>query len=206
MNGYPVVLRLKGRRCLIAGGGPIAERKALGLLDGGADQLTVISPSFTPQLLQLANEGRLELIQREYQSGDAGGQFLIIAATGDMAINGQIGLEAEEASALFNDASNAELSAFATSAAVRQGNLLLSVNTGGEAPALSAVLREELAQLYGSSRYAEAAALLGELRRLLAAEERPAAERRERLRLEAQRLAHWAAADRQRSAERTDRL
>ena len=50
MAAYPVMLQLSGRPCLIVGGGAAAQRKAAGLLDGGADRLTVISPELAPRL------------------------------------------------------------------------------------------------------------------------------------------------------------
>ncbi|QJC52955.1 bifunctional precorrin-2 dehydrogenase/sirohydrochlorin ferrochelatase [Paenibacillus albicereus] len=194
MAVYPAMLRLAGRRCLIVGGGTVAERKADGLLAGGADRLELVGLSFTPRLQELARQGRLELRLREYRGSDLDGVFLIVAATDDASLNARIGQEAERQGRLFNDASGSAPSSFETAAAVREGSLLLAVHAGGEAPALAAVLRSELELRYGGGRYAEAARRMGELRRMLLEQEPDAAVRRERLRREARRLADWAAA------------
>ena len=47
--GYPVVLNLTGRRCIIVGGGRVAERKAKRLIESGA-AVTVIAPEATENL------------------------------------------------------------------------------------------------------------------------------------------------------------
>lgn len=201
MDGYPVVLRLQGRDCLIVGGGKVAERKALALLEGGADRLTAVSPTFTTAMLTIGAEGRLTLLHRDYEDRDAEGRFLVIAATDKERVNRMVGFQAEAAGALFSDASSGQQGSFTSSAAVRSGGLLLMAHTGGEAPALAAVVREELELLYRNSRYAEAVKRVGELRRRLRDEGMPAAERRERLQAEARRLADWAAEGRSRDSE-----
>lgn len=195
MTAYPAMLRLSGRRCLIVGGGPVAQRKAAGLLAGGADWLELVGLSFTPGLLELAGQGRLQLHAREYRSSDLDGAFLVVAATDDPALNARIGREAERQGRLFNDASGSWPSSFETAAAVRDGAVLLAVHAGGEAPALAAVLHSELERRYGGGRYAEAARRMGELRRRLLEQEPDADVRRERLRREAVRLAAWAAGE-----------
>src|SRR5256885_8732856 len=77
---YPVMLDLAGRRCLVVGGGPVAERKIDGLLAADA-RVTVVSPSLTPALLTLAAEARLHWRPREYVAGDAAGVAPRIGAT-----------------------------------------------------------------------------------------------------------------------------
>ena len=53
---YPAMLDLKNKKCVIIGGGKVAVRKALPLIEAGAD-LTVIAPAADPQLLTLAKTG-----------------------------------------------------------------------------------------------------------------------------------------------------
>ena len=55
---YPTALRLLGRPVLVVGGGPVAARRAKGLLDAGAS-VTVVAPEASPALLELAEAGLL---------------------------------------------------------------------------------------------------------------------------------------------------
>ncbi|MGK9254177.1 MULTISPECIES: bifunctional precorrin-2 dehydrogenase/sirohydrochlorin ferrochelatase [unclassified Paenibacillus] len=193
MPGYPVVLSLEGKRCLIVGGGAAAERKAAGLLDGGADKLVVISPAITAGIQEMAGQGRLNHTDRHYRRGDAAGMFLVVAATGILEVDRAVMEDAGKAGALFNHASSGQSGDFITAGAVRRGGLLLAVTTGGGSPALSSVIREELEDLY-KEPYAEAVRQHAELRRRLLAEEPDPGKRRRLLRSEAKRLASWAAA------------
>ena len=56
MGYFSVLLDLTNRHCVMVGGGPIAERRILALLEAGA-QVTVVSPRVTPTLEALAAEG-----------------------------------------------------------------------------------------------------------------------------------------------------
>ena len=81
MGYYPVLLDLAGRRCLMVGGGSVAERRVDALLAAGA-QVTVISPRVTQPLAALAAEGRIGLESRGYREGDLAGNDLVFVATG----------------------------------------------------------------------------------------------------------------------------
>ncbi|MGB8266706.1 MAG: NAD(P)-dependent oxidoreductase, partial [Candidatus Velthaea sp.] len=73
---YPIILTVRGRRALVVGGGPVAERKVRGLLDAGAD-ITLISPRATPDLAALADARTIRWIERPYATGDAAGCALV---------------------------------------------------------------------------------------------------------------------------------
>ena len=83
---YPAMLDLKNKKCVIIGGGKVAVRKALPLIEAGAD-LTVIAPAADPQLLTLAKTGLLQLELRAYADNDLIDAFVTIAATDDFHIN-----------------------------------------------------------------------------------------------------------------------
>ena len=86
---YPAMLDLKNKKCVIIGGGKVAVRKALPLIEAGAD-LTVIAPAADPQLLTLAKTGLLQLELRAYADNDLIDAFVTIAATDDFHINRKI--------------------------------------------------------------------------------------------------------------------
>src|SRR5580692_9910250 len=80
---YIACLKLKGRRCVVVGGGEIGLEKVEGLLacDGG---VTLIAPRAHPALQELALEGSIGWEQRDYAGPqDLEGVFMAIAATED---------------------------------------------------------------------------------------------------------------------------
>src|SRR5207244_4227455 len=76
---YPAFLDLRGRRVVVIGGGAIAEQKVVGLLDAGA-QVSVISPSVSRRLEDLAAAGTVAIARRPYRDGDRGGAVPALAA------------------------------------------------------------------------------------------------------------------------------
>ena len=147
---YPLFVDLRGRRCVIIGGGIVAERKVRGLLDSGADEVIVVAPAATQGLSDLDARGSIQLLRREYQEEDLTGAFLVFAATDRREINEAVSMEGARLGLLVNVADRAEEGGFITPSVVRRGDLLLSVTTGGASPSLTALIRQKLAEQYGS--------------------------------------------------------
>jgi precorrin-2 dehydrogenase len=173
---YPIFLRVEGRSCLVIGGGEVAERKVLTLLQAGA-RVTVISPSVTPQLATLANDRRIVHRQATYARSDVHGFSLIFAATDDDELHAVIAQDAEAAGALLNVVDQPRLCSFIVPAVVQRGDFVVAVSTGGASPALARRIREELEERFGRE-YAHGLTLLRAVRRHLRAEARPFSERR----------------------------
>ncbi|MFQ6014559.1 MAG: bifunctional precorrin-2 dehydrogenase/sirohydrochlorin ferrochelatase [Anaerolineae bacterium] len=168
MAYYPVFLNLKDQRCVVVGGGVVAERKVLSLLEGDS-QVTVISPELTPALQRLTAEGRIRHLPRRYRSGDLAGAALVIAATDQPQVNHQVWQEASQRGLLVNVVDDSVHCNFIVPAVVRQGDLTIAISTGGKSPALAHRLRERLEQTFGPE-YARFLDLLGGLReRVMAA-------------------------------------
>jgi precorrin-2 dehydrogenase/sirohydrochlorin ferrochelatase len=149
MRYYPVFLDLRDRRCLIAGGGEVAERKALSLFEAGAD-IVIISPTLTPRLRTLMQSGKISHKARTFEDADIAGAYLVIAATDSEKINSHIGQLCRNGQVLVNVASPPEESSFIVPSVVDRGELLIAVSTGGRSPALSKAIRQELGERYGS--------------------------------------------------------
>lgn len=145
---FPVSLELGGRRCVVLGGGRVAEHKVLALLDAGAD-VTVVAPAATDALQALAGQERITLVPRAYERGDLRGAFLAIAATDSPAENAAAFAEAEAERVLFNAVDDVAHCHFAAPSILRRGDLTVAVSTGGRAPALAKRLREHLSGLLG---------------------------------------------------------
>lgn len=167
---YPVALSVRGRRCLVVGGGNVGTRRASSLVEAGA-AVTVIAPEATEQIREWAAEGMLTFLPEPFASEHLDGAFLVIAATENPAVNAAVRDSARDkgillnlaAPATENDDEEGDPGDFATMATVRRGDLLLSVTTGGAGPALSARLRRELEARFGPE-WGEYVALLGKMR------------------------------------------
>ncbi len=142
-NFYPVFLNLTGRRCVIIGGGLIAEGKITKLLDSGA-KISVISPDATQTIHSLAERGDIEFELRKYQAGDLNGAFLAIAATNDRVVNQEIFEEAEKLGILLNAVDDPPRCSFIAPSIVQRGPVTVAISTGGASPALARKLRETL--------------------------------------------------------------
>jgi uroporphyrin-III C-methyltransferase / precorrin-2 dehydrogenase / sirohydrochlorin ferrochelatase len=159
---YPAFLRLRGRPCVVVGGGAVAEDKVLGLLDAGAC-VTVVSPQLSRRLEDLTEQGAIALLRRPYRAGDLAGAFLAIAATDDGAVNGAVWTEAEQRGILLNAVDDVPHCSFIAPSIHRQGDVTVAVSTAGKSPALAVRLRERIARAIGPE-YATLADMLGRLR------------------------------------------
>lgn len=146
---FPVSLEVGGRRCVVVGGGEVAEHRARALLSAGA-RVVAVAPAFTTGLEELACRGELELLRRAYSRGDLAAAFLAIAATGDAAVNAEVLREAEAERVLLNAVDDPAHCHFAIPSVVRRGDLTITVSTGGKAPALSKRLRRRLGREFGA--------------------------------------------------------
>lgn len=170
MRTYPICLiGLEDCVVLVIGGGGVATRKVKSLVEAGA-MVTVISPEFDQGLRDLAESGKIHLVQRAYHSGDllsmdspSKRPALVIAATDVPEINQAVWQEARQIGCLVNVVDDPEHSNFIVPAMVGYGELKISISTGGASPALARRLREKLADVIGPE-YGVLAELMAELR------------------------------------------
>lgn len=160
---YPMMVDLVGRRCLVVGGGRVAERKVALLLECGAD-VAVVSPVATPKIAALAERSAIRLARRPVQPADLEGVFLAFAATDDARVNRAVANEVRKAGGLVNVADAPEACDFHVPSVVRRGDLTIAISTGGGSPALAKRLRQRLEATIGS----EYEAFLDALRELRA--------------------------------------
>jgi precorrin-2 dehydrogenase/sirohydrochlorin ferrochelatase len=148
MRYYPVFLDVRGRRCIVVGGGQVAERKALALFDAGAD-LDLVSPELTPILHELAHNGKITHHSKHFDEQDLAGAYLVIAATNDAAVNEVVTRASRKAGILVNAATSPDEGTFVVPSVVRRGDLLIAISTCGDSPALARKVREDLERSYG---------------------------------------------------------
>ncbi len=151
---YPVNLLLEGKRCLVVGGGRVALQKTRELLRCQA-QVRLVAVAISQELRDLASsqpppkapdQAVLALREREYKAEDLQDCVLAIAATGDVAVNQQVFEDGRRQGILVNSADDPQRCDFFLPARVRQGDLLVTIATGGQSPAMSSWLRRRLEQ------------------------------------------------------------
>ncbi len=155
-----MLVDLRGKSVLVAGGGRVAARKLTELLHCGAD-VTVVAPSPIAAVSRLGRAIRLE--QRAFQPGDVAGRYLVFACTDDSAINLEISESCRAANILCNVADASESGSFHVPGVLRHGDVTVTVSTGGSAPGLTRHLKRVLSDALGGET-AVLAALLAEFR------------------------------------------
>jgi precorrin-2 dehydrogenase/sirohydrochlorin ferrochelatase len=144
---FAAFLDLRGRRCLVVGGGAVGERKTRALVECGAD-VTVVSPTLTAGLAELALIGRVTLRARRFRRWDVRGCSVVVAATGDGRVDAAVAAEARRRHALVNVVDDPAHCDFIAPSVLRRGPLQIAVSTSGRSPALARDIRRRLEALF----------------------------------------------------------
>jgi uroporphyrin-III C-methyltransferase / precorrin-2 dehydrogenase / sirohydrochlorin ferrochelatase len=143
MNLLPIFLKLEGRPGLLVGAGNVALEKLSTLLTTGV-RLRVVAPEARPEFQELAAEGRIEWVQRGFDSADLDGNFVVIAATDDAEVNATVYRESVRRGILVNSVDDPPHCDFYFGSVVRRGDLQVAISTAGESPAVAQQLRREI--------------------------------------------------------------
>ena len=139
---YPLGLRISGRKVVVIGAGKIGTRRALGLLNSGAE-VTVISPLASPEVAALARGGKLNWVAREYQAGDLADAWLVHTATGVVEVDAAVTAEADAQRTLVVNAAEAEKSSAWVPSVGRFDGLTVATFGGGD-PRRGIALRDSI--------------------------------------------------------------
>ena len=143
MGLYPVYMEMRGKDCLVVGGGNVATQKVNGLLNADAE-VTVISPQLNEYLAGLKAQGRIQHIATDYDASSLEGRVLVMVATDDGAVNAQVARDARERGIWINASDDPPNCDFILPSIVRKGDITIAISTGGLSPAMARRLREEL--------------------------------------------------------------
>jgi precorrin-2 dehydrogenase/sirohydrochlorin ferrochelatase len=146
---YPIFWNIAGKKCVVVGGGEVAERKVKRLLESGA-KVFVISPQLTPELTRLNEKNIIAHIAKEYSGEQIYGAALVIGATDDENTNAVISGDARSKGIPVNIVDDPQKCDFILPSLMERGDLAIAIGTGGKSPALARHLREELESKYGN--------------------------------------------------------
>lgn len=179
VTGYPILLNLVDKQCVVVGGGRVATRKVRGLLDAGAF-VAVISPEVTPELKALVDEKKIEWSESRYKR-DMLNYFmpiLVISVTGDERVNQTVAQDARRIRAWVNVTDNRDESDFSNMATFKRPPVTVALSTNGTSPALLRLLKAEI-ELFIGEEYTILADWLGTVRDSLKEDVDGQAERQE---------------------------
>lgn len=163
MSYFPISIEMKSRRCLVIGGGAVAERKVGALIEVGA-AVKVISPDVTEHIARWTKDRRIQLLKRRYRPGDLAGYELAFVAARDRQANAAAFAEGRRLGVWVNSADDPSHCDFILPSVLRRGNLTVAVSTGGASPALARAIREEL-EMFLSHECEQLVTLAAEARR-----------------------------------------
>ncbi len=146
---YPIFLNLKSKRAVVIGGGPVAARKILSLLDTGA-RVVVVAEHIDDVLRAKCQNSNIEFVEAKYSKDYLVGATLAFAATNDAKTNAQIYKDCQQLEVLCNVADNPALCDFFTPAVVKRDDLQIAISTDGNFPAYAGHLRQKLEEIITS--------------------------------------------------------
>jgi len=172
---FPIMLDVRGRRAVIAGGGREPADKASSLACLGAD--VVVWAERHLETAALEGGAGIELRSGPFEPAILDDALLAIVATGNRGLDHHIATAARERRVLVNTVDDVPYCDWSAPAILRRGDLTISVATAGIAPALAVRIRDRIAELVGPE-HGELLGILATLRRRIGATGKPFASRR----------------------------
>jgi uroporphyrin-III C-methyltransferase/precorrin-2 dehydrogenase/sirohydrochlorin ferrochelatase len=179
MEYFPVFVDLRNRTVVVVGGGSVALRK-LELLRAAGAQVRVISPVVAPAVRDLEAGGAIAVIHSAFDPVHLAGAALVIAATDDAQVNGEVAAAARALGLWVNVVDDAIQSTFIVPSIVDRSPVVVAVSTGGASPMLARRVRARIEAMLPAG--------LGRLAALARSWRKPL---RERLKRNAERRRFW---------------
>lgn len=174
---YPIYLDIREKRCVVIGGGEVAARKILRLLECGA-VVSVVSNKLATTIADLVEQGQIIHLDDNYDQRYLAGAFLVIGATDQEEVNDRVAADCRARGVMVNIVDDPGRCDFILPSIVNRGSLSIAVSTDGKSPALARKLREDLSTRFGPE-YECYLDLLGYLREMIIPAGRSADENRD---------------------------
>src|SRR5687767_12635440 len=161
---------VRGRLVVIVGGGPVAVRKARGLLAAGATRVRCVALRISEEM-----PAEVQRLLGVFLPVHLEGASLVFAATDSAEVNANVVREAKQRG-IWVSRADGDDGDFTTPAAMREGDLVITVSAGGN-PAIAAAVRDEIEGKL-DRRWAKLVTAMGELRPRIVGMNQVAQERR----------------------------
>ena len=162
MNALPIFMKIKGRRCVVIGGGEVAMRKVTMLLKAGA-AVELISPELCSALAALVEAEKIRYLNTAFTAEQLDGACLVVAATDDEATNAAVSEAAKQRNIPVNVVDSPALCTFTMPSIVDRSPVVIAISSGGAAPVLARLIRSKIETMIPAS-YGRLAALAAEFR------------------------------------------
>jgi uroporphyrin-III C-methyltransferase / precorrin-2 dehydrogenase / sirohydrochlorin ferrochelatase len=140
MDYLPLFLDMRGKPCLLVGGGEIARRKLELLVRAGA-MVEIVAPRLSEGTRRLADAHGVVIAERPFAPRDVAQRYLVVAATDDADVNRQVFEAGTAAHTLVNSVDQPALSSAIFPALIDRSPVLVAVSTGGSSPTLARLVR-----------------------------------------------------------------
>lgn len=160
---YPIMLNIKNRRCGVVGGGKVAYRKILSLLECEAEVI-VISKEIIQDIKILVEKNKIVYIEGSYDFKYISNLYLVYAATDEFHTNVEIYNQCNENHILVNVVDKPDVCNFIVPSKVKRGDLTIAISTNGKSPMLARKIREDLEKVY-DDRYEIFLDIMGNVRK-----------------------------------------
>jgi len=146
MRFLPLGIDVRGRRCVVVGGGAVGTRKSLTLREAGA-RVTVISPAVSRGLAREIAAGRIRWVDEPFAERHLDGAHLVVMATDDRALNAAGAGIAARVGALVCDASSARRSTAIFGALLKDEGVTIATFSDGKNPSAARRKRDQIQRL-----------------------------------------------------------
>lgn len=146
MSYFPFFLEIRGKDCLVVGGGSVAARK-IQVLKEFRVRITIVSPEICDELSGVIKKDKTIIIhKRKFEHSDIKEQLFVIAATDNRDVNHQVSSLCKEKDILVNVCDCKEECTFIFPSIVKREDIVVGISSSGESPDVSKWLRKHIGE------------------------------------------------------------
>jgi precorrin-2 dehydrogenase/sirohydrochlorin ferrochelatase len=146
MAYFPAFIQLKGKKVLLLGGGTVAFKKLLNLLDF-TKEIFVVAKEFDVSMRALLEKEQISFEQRAYRKNESRSFDIVVVAVDDLSLQKEVYNQTRNSQTLCNCVDLLEYCDFIFPAYIKQDDLILAISTSGSSPSFAKYFKTYLASL-----------------------------------------------------------